>query len=277
MSMLRLSQNPLRRPDELALGARDFYVEAARRFAGPWILLVGGSDLASTRLRMAQSVVRFDERPSYWSHAALVLDVDAHDVLESTGVEVALWPPSSTGPERNHVSFFKLREYASDRRFPNLAVISVRELERPAHERTGHEAGHEHGDTRSLAERARESALREHPGRGVHAFGPWVAAWASQVLAPSGNPLLSDVPFPSTALIDYVYASAGVDLLPAAATPALCPEALWASARYYSERHDLRVEAVSRVRQPLAVVPEAAKGSAAEAYASFRSGKSKHA
>jgi hypothetical protein len=266
MSMLRLSQNPLRRPDELALGARDFYGEAAKRFRGPWILLVGGSDLASTRLRMAQSVVRFDERPSYWSHAALVLDIDPDDVLGSTGVEVALWPPSSTGPERNHVSFFKPREYASDRRFPNLAVISVREHERP-----------EHGDARSLAERARESALRENPGRGVHAFGPWIAAWASQVFAPSGNPLLSDVPFPSTALIDYFHASSGVDLLPAAATPALCPEALWASARYYSKRHDLRVEAISRVRQPLAVVPEAAKGSAAEAYARFRSGQSKHA
>lgn len=272
MSMLRLSQNPLRRPDELALGARDFYVEAARRFAGPWILLVGGSDLASTRLRMAQSVVRFDERPSYWSHAALVLDVDPGDVLDSTGVEIALWPPSTTGPERNYLSFFKLREYASDRRFPNLAVLSVAELGSPESERGG-----EHVDTRSLAERVRGAALREHPGRGVHAFGPWVAAWTSYVLAPSANPLLADLPLPSTALVDYVYASSGVDLLPAAATPALCPEAVWASARYYSERHDLRVEAISRVRQPHAVVPEAAKGTAAEAYASFRSGKSKHA
>lgn len=264
MSMLRLSQNPLRRPEELSLGARDFYAEAARRFSGPWILLVGGSDLASVRLRMAQSVVRFDERPSYWSHAALVLDVEPTDVLDSTGVEIALWPSAATGPERNYLSFFKLRDYASDRRFPNLAVISVAELG-------------EHADVAPLAERARGAALRENPGRGVHAFGPWVAAWASHVLAPITNPLLSDVPFPSTALVDYVFASAGIDLLPAAATPALCPEAVWASARYFSERHDLRIDAVSRVRQPHAILPEAAKVSAAEAYASHRSGKAKHA
>jgi hypothetical protein len=263
MSMLRLSQNPLRRPDELALGARDFYTEAARRFSGPWILLVGGSDLASIRLRTAQSVVRFDERPSYWSHAALVLDIDPADVLDSTGVEVAVWPSATTGPERNYLSFFKLRDYAGDRRFPNLAVISFTELGESAHEAP-------------LAERARTAALRDNPGRGVHAFGPWVAAWASHVLAPGANPLLSDVPFPSTALVDYVYASSGVDLLPAAATPALCPEAIWASARYFSERHDLRVDAISRVRQPHAVLPEAAKISAADAYASYRGGKTKH-
>lgn len=216
--MIRISENPCRGDATSSEPARAFLEGCRGELAPPWILLVGGVSLQATRLRLAQSVVRLDERPSLWSHAALVLDVDAGDVLQSTGVEVQLSPPESTGPERGYVSFFSLDAYADDGAYPCLAVVSLASR----------------GDD-AIARRIRSNALTPHARRTDRPMGALLAAWNAHALDPSRfpNPLQAGMPMPCAAHLDHVFSSSGVDWVPAAATPAVTPEHLWATLRYY--------------------------------------------
>jgi hypothetical protein len=73
------------------------------------ILLIGGSNHTGITLRAAQAPLRFDQRPSYWSHAAIILRWDKN-VRQAIGAEVALEPadPALQVPERNGVTLFEL-------------------------------------------------------------------------------------------------------------------------------------------------------------------------
>lgn len=225
--MIRISQKACRADETSHATAKEFFDACARDLPAPWILLVGGVSLQATRVRLAQATVRLDERPSLWSHAALVLDVHADDVLGSTGAEVRVSPPDSTGPERSYVSFFRLGEYADDAVNPCLAVVSLEaRADVPVSSRAG---------AAPLADRIRAHALGSHPRRNDRPMGAMLAAWSAHVLDPARfpNPLLANTPLPCAAYLDYVFSSSGVDWVPAAATPAVTPEHLWATLRYY--------------------------------------------
>src|SRR5687767_11784622 len=75
------------------------------------LLLVGGSSPHDLAVRHAQSVLRWDRLPSYWSHAAIILDwPESASPQQVLGVEVALNPEvaGEQVPERNGATLFRL-------------------------------------------------------------------------------------------------------------------------------------------------------------------------
>ena len=260
-----------RRAVESTASAHEFFREVfGGSSRGPWVLLAGGSDVRHVRVRLAQSVVRYDERPSAWSHVALLLDVDPDEPLRSTGVEVRLDETRETGPERHYVSFFSLTDYADPARWPNLGLVTLRPKKKARSANPAIPRVHR-VDGKSLTKRVITHALDPSPARATHSFGAWLSAWSAHLFDPSRvqNPLLANVPVPSAGFVDYVFAASGVNLTPAASTPAVCPEHLWASVRRF-DHPDYLVRYASRRLEPRAVSPAVQDENLREAYRAFR-------
>jgi hypothetical protein len=269
--MIRHGSVRPRKAVESTAPAREFFREVfARSSRGPWVLLAGGADVRHVRVRLAQSVVRYDERPSAWSHVALLLDVDPDEPLRSTGVEVRFDQTRETGPERHYVSFFSLADYADPERFPNLGLVTLRPKKRDKTLVTNLSSARRK-DGKTLVKRVATHALDPSPARATHSFGAWLSAWSAHLFDPSRvqNPLLANVPVPSAGFVDYVFAASGVNLTPAASTPAICPEHLWASVRRF-DHPDYLVRYASRRLEPRAASPIVQDENLREAYRAFR-------
>jgi hypothetical protein len=198
------------------------------------ILLVGALDTLSLALRRAQGVLRFDQRPSKWSHAALI--VRWHDdVARTAGVEVTLDPVERRQqvPERNGVTTFELGRYFDEERYPNVALLSF-ELEPPKLEPGFESTLASPAERRALAI---ETALT--PVKDRERFPLWdlLGAWARHAYLPytTPNPLLEGMPLPCASLCEYAYEAAGIDLTPGATGHNNCPEVLYATARHWAE------------------------------------------
>ena len=90
------------------------------------LVMVGGKSQTSFRLRVAQSHVRSDLLPSYWSHVML-LDKPAKSLGSTRTYEISLEPRGGFGfpaPE-NGVQTGKLSEYANPETYPNIATLNV--------------------------------------------------------------------------------------------------------------------------------------------------------
>lgn len=180
------------------------------------LLLVGGNDPHDLVVRNVQNALRWDRLPSYWSHAAIVLDwPDGAKPDQVIGVEAALAPeePRLQVPERNGVTRFRLSRYLDRSRYPNLGIV-VGKL----------------GD--GLSARLRDSALNPNRNRLRYPLWEWLGAWHAYVHAPGEgrNPLALGAPLPAAAFCEYVYQSVGLDLTPGATDPNACPETLWTTA-----------------------------------------------
>jgi hypothetical protein len=198
------------------------------------ILLVGARDTLALALRRAQGVLRFDQRPSKWSHAALIVRWQG-DVGASAGVEVTLDPLERQRqvPERNGVTTFTLSRYFEEQRYPNVALLSF-ELEEP--ERV---PGME-GTLPSAAERRAlvlETALTPVKERERFPLWDMLGTWARHAYLPfsTPNPLLEGVPLPCASLCEYAYEAAGIDLTPGTTGNHNCPEVLYATAKHWAE------------------------------------------
>ena len=179
------------------------------------LLLLGGSDPCSFRLRVAQSHVRHDMSPSRWSHIGIVGPVTKN--LRSRRLyEISLqprggfgFPASTNGVQRNG----KLSDYDDSKGFPNLAVLQL-----------------------PIKLNAVKTALREFERQRVvldakELIVHWLAfAWG---VGRSGNPLLDGHGIPSAAMVETVVGVSGYDLTPGLESRASCPEAVWQSARWW--------------------------------------------
>src|SRR5262245_3510037 len=90
------------------------------------IVLIGGADITSFRLRVAQSQLRHDMRPSHWSHA-LLLGPIAQPLARTPLHEISLEPPGGFGfpPPFNGVQQGRIDQYRSAKRYPNIALLRV--------------------------------------------------------------------------------------------------------------------------------------------------------
>src|SRR3954470_15609362 len=93
------------------------WLERARLRSG--ILLLGGCSVMHFRLRVAQSHVRADLLPSYWSLAGIL---DGPDAFYAVPLE--LRDDGGDVPVQNGVQYCQLGDYDSPSRFPNIAVLS---------------------------------------------------------------------------------------------------------------------------------------------------------
>ena len=93
---------------------------------GSSIVLVGGTSPTAFRLRVAQSHVRHDLRPSHWSHVML-LGTPAANLAATTVYEINLEAPRGFGfpPPDNAVQEGQLGQYQQPAVYPNIAILKV--------------------------------------------------------------------------------------------------------------------------------------------------------
>ena len=172
--------------------------------------LVGSSDLPGVALRRAQSILRWDRRPSLWSHAFL---------LTGGGElrEVALYSRAGHFPEPadNAITPATLAHYAGD---PNIALLAVKMDE---------------DEAKRVTARATETPNLERLRYDLfETLGFWQAyLWTRG----TPNPLEQGVPNHSSAMVEYCFEEIQLDLTPGANDRNSAPEHLWNGARWWSE------------------------------------------
>jgi hypothetical protein len=213
----------VRRENNLAWGERAVAAMRSGNSEGwTYIVLLGGDDMTSFRLRLAQAHLRSDMLPSYWSHAMLVKLAGA-STKDATALHVPLNQPGPpVYPRRtNGVVETPLARFASAQRYPNIAVIAL-----PVPQAEVLENVERFKDARGTLD-GLEFVLR------------WLAfCWGA---ARPANPLLEGWGMPSACMLEIACAAARFDLTPGLEARIACPEAIWASALhwqdFYKERH----------------------------------------
>ena len=212
--------------------------------ASSGILLFGGSSLTHFRIRVAQSHVRHDLLPSFWSVVGILEDGDTF-----ASVPFGWSADASEVPRTNGIQTCQLAEYDDPVRFPNIAVLQFTDAVRPIYEHI---------------ERVKsQRSVIDLPTLML----PWLGyLWSA---GQAGNPLLAGYGLPSAAFVETVYGIAGVELTPGLSSASSCPEAIWAAAKWWHQFYGqgMGVEdaahAIARipsghfaVRQPAAAVVE---------------------
>ena len=180
------------------------------------LVLFGGNDTASFRLRVAQSYARHNLTPSYWSHVVL-LRPSRGGLLKASTWEVNLSPPGGFGfvAEKNAIQSGKLKHFRDAEAFPNVALLHV-----PA------------------SRKDVEAAIKRFTTmRNVVNGAELVIAWLAYIWGASagGNPLLAGQGIPGAVLVEYAVGAAGFDLTPGLASQSSCPEAIWQTAKWWHE------------------------------------------
>lgn len=174
------------------------------------IILFGGSSLAAFRMRVAQSSMRRDLFPSYWSHCGILLGNG-----EFATVPLAPGSDVSSVPARNGVVRAKLEDFDDPRRYPNVAVIRF---------------ALKHDDVREHIERLeKDRTVIDLPGMMLRWLG---FVWG---VTGAGNPLAEGIGLPSAAFVETVFAMAGCELTPGLSSRSSCPEAIWQSAKWWQD------------------------------------------
>lgn len=189
--------------------------------------LVGSRDLPGVTLRQAQTVLRWDLRPSYWSDAFLVaeaLQADG-DVSDLVTLSASLHPRIAEfpKPENNGVSQGTLRLYADPRLDANIALLAVNMKE-------------------GEAERVAEFAANPNLDRIRFNFWEMLGVWQSYLWAfgQRPNPLREGHPIASSSFVEYCFEAIQLDLTPGASERNSAPEHLWNGAKWWTETLNTR-------------------------------------
>ncbi len=200
------------------------------------IILLGGGSLTHFRIRVAQSHLRSDLLPSFWSMAGILDGADAF-----FSVPLDLRHEASEIAQKNGVQRCRLQDYDDPTLFPNIAVIQF--------------AGLSANTRDNIAKVEAQRSIMDMPGLML----PWLGfIWGA---GDHGNPLLQGTGLPSSAFVEAVYSIDRVDLTPGVSAASSCPEAVWQSAkwwrRYYEETGAAQAERAAptgyyALRQPAA-------------------------
>lgn len=187
--------------------------------------LLGQNDLPGFVLRTAQSTLRWDRRPSLWSHAFLIAapvdDPRDPKTLAATPVwEVALHARDGelALPERNGVTEGTLGAYKDPELDANVAFLAVKMSD---------------AEARSVVERARQPNLDRIRFDFLEMLAAWQGFFWARGRAP--NPLEQSVPLFSSAYLDMAFEAISLDLTPGASDRNSAPEHLWNSAVWWHE------------------------------------------
>jgi hypothetical protein len=175
--------------------------------------LVGSRDLPGVALRRAQSILRWDRRPSMWSHAFLL--TGASDLRE-----VALHSRAGHFPEpaRNAITPATLEHYAKAHVDANVALLSVHMDDKEA--------------DRIVARATANQNLERLRYDFFETLGHWYAfLWTRG----TPNPLEQGVPHYASSMVEYCFEEIQLDLTPGASDRNSAPEHLWNGARWWSK------------------------------------------
>ena len=186
------------------------------------VLLTGGTDPLSFRIRLAQAHVRPDLSPSTWSTAIFIPSLAAN-IGDSETIGISLtpadwYPPFGFAPTTNAIQHGKLSQFESNEFYPNIALLSF-----PVNS-TDVQNSLKKLETERLTIDLSALLLR------------WVQyAWGTGMPA---NPLGEGVGMPSAAMLETAFAANGFDLTPGLESRSSCPEAIWQSARWWHEYYE---------------------------------------
>jgi hypothetical protein len=176
------------------------------------VILFGGSSLADFRIRVAQSHVRDDLTPSYWS---LVGVRDEEDNL----LTAPIWPlsPPDYVPKMNGIMKLPLQHFDDPELWPNVGVIRFPlDRKRP-----------------QPVDRLR-SLVGQRPIVDIPSLTlQWLAFVWGTGNAP--NPLIANHGLPSAVLVETAFGMAEIELTPGLASSSSCPEAIYQSAKWWHE------------------------------------------
>jgi hypothetical protein len=178
----------------------------------PWhdgVILLGGTSLIDFRFRVAQSQLRSDLTPSYWSLCGLIREDGSLRTVPFQLSDV------SAVPRTNAVRTLSIDEFDDPIDWPNIAIVRFAD---------NSAAVERHADR--VAERR---SVVDLPGLLLD----WLAfGWATEAAA---NPLLRGRGMPSAAFVEAAHALAGIELTPGLSSAASCPEAIWQAVKWWHE------------------------------------------
>jgi hypothetical protein len=181
--------------------------------------LVGSCDLPGVALRRAQSILRWDRRPSLWSHAFLIVEALA-DGGDAAIREVTLHSRSGVFPEPadNAITPATLAGYTNPRVDANVALLAVRMNDEEA---------------AAVASRAVDRPNLERLRYDLfETLGHWQSfLWTRG----TPNPLETGVPVFSSSMVEYCFEEIQLDLTPGANDRNSAPEHLWNGARWWDD------------------------------------------
>ncbi|HSN04004.1 MAG TPA: hypothetical protein VLS44_03420 [Nitrospira sp.] len=211
------------------------------------LVLVGGTDPVSFRLRVAQAHIRHDLTPSSWSHVVLI-----HPDPSRRVYEISLEPrggfryPVPT----NGLQLGTIEHYRDRAAYPNIALLGI-----PS------------GDTLVWA-KIRRAVHQFQKQRTLLDAMELIVRWLGFVWGAgrAGNPLLEGYGIPSSAMLEIVFSALGHDLTPGLESRSSCPEAIWQAVKwwheYYGEEGRNQPRCLHRVDHQL--VPAAGEGRRSE-------------
>lgn len=203
------------------------------------VVLLGGSDLEHFRVRCAQSRLRSDMLPSFWSLAGILVSDRAF-----VSVPLDFGGDVSGVPQTNGVTRCRLSDYADPKWFPNIAVINFTDsaktiasnVERIEHQRS----------------------VIDLPSHIV----PWLAyVWGTGT---GENPLVGGFGLPSAAFVETVFGLAGIELTPGLSSASSCPEAIWSTASWWQDFYEAITEAEDRAQEAIPAAADLKEGAAAK-------------
>jgi hypothetical protein len=240
-SATTVANKDLRQDDATSAGNRKWLAEVGD---ADGVILIGGASLADFRIRVAQSSLRGDMLPSFWSQCGILLgdglfvtvplDLDARskDSPDKRDDDV------SAIPRVNAVRYCSLDEIDNPQRFPNLAVIRFAK---------------KHDDVGLHIERLSHN-------RGIVDIPALMLPWLGFIWGVSGfgNPLMNGVGLPSSAFVETVFAMASFELTPGLSSASSCPEAIWQSAKWWTGFYEsaAKSDAAAKRKGAVAMVPE---------------------
>ena len=180
------------------------------------LVLLGGTDPVSFRLRVAQAHSRHDLTPSNWSHVVL-FDRNASSAVHEISLEPPggfLYPVPTNGLQRGTIETYRDRG-----RYPNIALIGIRSGEKLTWDRID--------GTLTQFQKQRSSL------DAMELIVRWLAfVWGA---GRSGNPLLEGFGIPSAAMLEVVFSAVGYDLTPGLESRSSCPEAIWQAVKWWHD------------------------------------------
>ena len=173
------------------------------------IVLLGGTSLVDFRLRVAQSQLRSDLTPSYWSLAGLIRP-------DGTIRCVPLQPANiSDVPRTNAVRTLAIADFDDPLDWPNICVLRFADKTDVVEEQASLVAG--------------RRTIIDLPALLL----AWLAyAWATDA---AHNPLTMGSGMPSAAFVEAAHSMAGIELTPSLSSAASCPEAIWQAVKWWHE------------------------------------------
>ena len=200
------------------------------------VLLLGGTSIVDFRMRVAQSELRQDLLPSFWSTCGLLID---GEMMMTARVDAI--SDSSARVERNGLEAVALdadSPYGDPTCYPNIAILQFTD---------DHAAIKEH-------------VARIGQERNIVDLLAQVVAWLGYCWAVggSGNPLMQGHGIPSATLLERAHGLAGIDLSPGLPSASSCPEAIWQAARWWYKAYDPVEPSASFTSKQTAFTPRGA-------------------